>query len=58
MKNKKTKCFISNSTNKKEEQNNTGHLFTEAEVMERLGLTEEDIDSVGEIEIEWVDNHW
>ncbi len=52
MKNKKTKCFISNSTNKKEEQNNTGHLFTEAEVMERLGLTEEDIDSVGEIEIE------
>ena len=40
MKNKKTRCFISNSTN------------TEVEVMERLGLTEEDIDSVGEIEIE------
>ena len=58
MKNKKTRCFISNSTNKKEEQINTGYLFTEAEVMERLGLTEEDIDSVGEIEIEWFDNHW
>lgn len=52
MKNKKTRCFISNSTNKKEEQINTENLFTEVEVMERLGLTEEDIDSVGEIEIE------
>lgn len=52
MKNKKTKCFLSNSANKKEEQNNLGNLFTEAEVLEKLGLTKDDIDSVGEIEIE------
>ena len=38
--------------NEREKQINPGNLLTEPEVLEKLGLTKEDLDGVGEVEIE------